>query len=80
MQALIVYAIVAVAAVYAAWLLMPAPVGRRVLAWLRRFAPAGAQPLLARMDAEDAGCGTFKGCATDAKAPRDARIIEMRRR
>ena len=80
MQALIVYAIVAVAAVYAAWLLMPASMRRRVLAWLRRFAPARAQPLLVRLDAEDTGCSSCKGCAPDTNAPGDARIIELRRR
>jgi len=80
MQALIVYAIVAVAAVYAAWLLMPAALRRRMLAWLGRIVPAGMQPLLARLDAEDTGCSSCKGCASDAKAPVDARPIELRRR
>lgn len=80
MQTLIVYAIVAVAAVYAAWLLMPASLRRRVLAWLRRTAPSGAQSLLARLDAEDAGCSTCRGCAADAKSTGTARTIELRRR
>ena len=68
-DALLAYLIVAAAAAYASWILMPGPLRRRLVVALRRVAPDGAQSLLARMDAAETGCSTCKGCAAPAEAP-----------
>jgi hypothetical protein len=81
MQAVIVAVIVSVAAAYAAWTLMPVALRRWVLAQLRRLMPAAAHALLARLNAEETGCNSCKGCATDAGAPSPAiKTIELHRR
>jgi hypothetical protein len=66
MQALIAYFIVAAAALYAAWLLMPQRARRALVAGLMVVAPS-KRAWLARFAAngEHAGCSTCKGCATD---------------
>lgn len=66
MQALIAYFIVAAAAVYAAWLLMPQRARRLLIAALTIVAPS-RRAWLARLAADSArpGCSTCKGCASD---------------
>lgn len=63
MQALIAYSIVAAAAGYAAWLLMPHALRRRIVAGLIRLAPAQSG-LLRRLEsnAQFGGCSSCKGC------------------
>ncbi len=70
MQALTVSLIVAAAAGYAAWLLMPRRMRRWLIGRLRVIAPS-RRALLARLeaDAENGGCGSCKGCAADGRAP-----------
>lgn len=82
MQALIVIVIVSMAACYAAWTLMPVALRRWLLAQLRRFTPPAAHALIARLNAEEAGCNSCKGCASDAGAPPSPSIktIELHRR
>jgi len=65
MQALIAYLIVAAAAVYAAWLLMPQRTRRSLIAALMSVAPSQRAWLGRLADGEHAGCSTCKGCATD---------------
>ena len=83
MQALTVSLIVAAAAGYAAWLLMPRRMRRWLIALLMVVAPS-RRALLARLeaDAENSGCGSCKGCAADgqAPAPRGPAKIEVHRR
>ena len=82
MQALVTYAIVAIAAAYAAWVLMPAAARRHLLGWARSRLPSGAQPLIGKLDAGEPGCSSCKACATDARAPEAAALktVELRRR
>ncbi|MGE5088136.1 MAG: hypothetical protein ACM3QY_03335 [Candidatus Levyibacteriota bacterium] len=65
MQVLLVFAIVAVAAAYAGWVLMPQGLRRWLAGRLILVAPS-RRAWLARLasNAENAGCGSCKGCAT----------------
>ncbi len=70
MQGLVVAFIVAAAAVYAAWQLMP----QRMRSWLvgRMMAVApSSRAWLTRLeaDSEAGGCRSCKGCATDRQPP-----------
>lgn len=69
MQGLIVSLIVAAAAVYAAWQLMPQGMRRWLAGRLAAVAPS-RRAWLARLEAsaEDGACGGCKGCA-DGNAP-----------
>jgi hypothetical protein len=78
-DALLAYLIVAAAAAYAAWVLMPRTLRRRLVVALRRVAPDGAQSWLAKMDAAETGCSTCKGCGTPAEAP-GLKARELKRR
>ena len=83
MQALIAYSIVAAAMFYSAWLLMPQALRRWFVARLRSAAPASQRSWIVRLEsaAEDTGCSTCKGCATDAKASSPAiKTVELHRR
>lgn len=83
MQALIAYSIVAAALVYASWLLMPQVVRRWLLAHIRNIAPASRRNWIVRLEnaAEETGCATCKGCATEGKAPSPAnKTVEFHRR
>jgi hypothetical protein len=68
-QTLIVVVLVAWAGVYAAWVLMPAPLKRAVLRWGRRHCPG----LVRRMaPAAESGCGGCGGNCGPAPVKRDA--------
>ena len=69
MQALVTYIIVAGAAGYAAWLLMPHGLRRRLIAGLTRLAPS-QRAALERLEsaAECGGCSTCKGCEVGTQA------------
>jgi hypothetical protein len=82
MQAAIVYAVVAAAFLYAAWILMPAALRRWLVATATPLAPRPVRDWLARAQASaaDAGCSSCKACASDAKAAAPGiRTIEFRR-
>ena len=70
MQGLIVSLIVAAAAGYAAWQLMPQSVRRWLIGRMMVVAPS-RRTWLARLEAkaENSGCSSCKGCATDGQAP-----------
>jgi hypothetical protein len=83
MQALIAYSIVAAALAYASWLLMPRFVRRWLLARIRNIAPVSQRSWMARLEsaAEDTGCSTCKGCATDGTAaPPAIKTVEFHHR
>jgi hypothetical protein len=83
MQVAIVYAVVAAAFVYAAWILMPGALRRWLVAAASPPAPQPLRGWLARVQASagEAGCSTCKACPTDAKsAPLEIKMIEFRRR
>jgi hypothetical protein len=81
MQNLIVYIIVALAAVYAAWLFMPQAARRWLVARLVLAAPPSQRARFARLqaDAESVGCSTCKGCETDTKADAVVKPIRLHR-
>ena len=70
MQTLVTYLIVACAAGYAAWLLMPHFLRRRIVAGLTRVAP-GRRRLFERLErnAQSGGCRSCKGCAMGTQPP-----------
>ena len=70
MQPLIVSLIVAAAAGYAAWQLMPQSMRRWLIGRLMVVAPS-RRAWLARLEAnaENGGCSSCKGCAGDDQAP-----------
>ena len=70
MQGLAVSLIVAAAAGYAAWQLMPQSMRRWLIGRLMVVAPS-RRAWLARLeaDAEDSGCSSCKGCAADGRVP-----------
>jgi hypothetical protein len=82
MQTLIAYFIVAMAALYAAWLFMPQALRRWLIARLITLAPASERARLARLqaDTESVGCSTCKGCATDAPAASPLKTVHLHRR
>ncbi|HWA12432.1 MAG TPA: hypothetical protein VHA15_05020 [Burkholderiales bacterium] len=83
MQAAIVALIVAAAFVYAAWILMPGGLRRRLAGALAPLAPSGLRAKLERVESgrEAPGCSTCKACATDETGARGAwKAIELRRR
>lgn len=83
MQALIAYLIVSAALVYAAWLLMPRALRRRLVAYLKSVVPASRQKWVARLEraSEETGCTTCKACATDEKSPSpEIKTVEFHRR
>ena len=69
MQGLIVSLIVAAAAGYAAWQLMPQSMRRWLIRPLMVIAPS-QRARLARLEAEaqNSGCSSCKGCAADGQA------------
>ena len=83
MQGLTVALIVAAAAAYAAWQLMPQSMRHWLIGRLRVVAPS-RRVWLARLEAEveNSGCSTCKGCAADGQAPASPRQakIEVHRR
>jgi hypothetical protein len=83
MQGLTVSLIVAAAAAYAAWQLMPQSMRRWLVGRLMVIAPS-RRVWLARLeaDAENSGCSSCKGCAADGQAPAPPRQakIEVHRR
>jgi len=84
MQGLAVTVIVAAAAVYAAWQLMPRRMRHWIIGRLTAIAPS-RRAWFARLeaDAESGGCGSCKGCAADAHppdSPGQARIEVHRQR
>ena len=81
MQTLIVYIIVTLAALYAAWLFMPQAARRWLVARLVLIAPPSQRARFARLqaDAESAGCSTCKGCETDTKADSSVKPIRLHR-
>ena len=70
MQGVIVFLIVAAAAGYAAWQLMPQSMRRWLIRPLMVIAPS-QRARLARLEAEaqNSGCSSCKGCAADGKGP-----------
>lgn len=83
MQALVAYSIVAAAMLYSSWLLMPQAMRRWFVARLKSAAPASQRSWIVRLEraAEDTGCSTCKGCASDEKAPAPAiKTVEFHRR
>jgi len=80
MQSLTVFLIVAVAAAYAAWLLMPQTLRRWLIGRLRVVVPSG-HAWLARLeaDAESSGCSSCKGCATVDDLGRGSRVARADR-
>lgn len=70
MQMLVVSMIVAVAAGYAGWLLMPQGMRRRLVGRLMVVAPS-RRAWLARVasNAENGGCSSCRGCAGRQRAP-----------
>ena len=70
MQGLTVSLIVAAAAAYAAWQLMPQSMRRWLIGRLMVIAPS-RRAWLAHLeaDAENSGCSSCKGCAADGQAP-----------
>jgi hypothetical protein len=83
MQAFVAYFIVAIAALYAAWLLMPQGLRRRLINRLGRIAPS-KRAWLERGSADGAGtgCSTCKGCEEESgrSAPPGEAKIEIHRR
>ncbi len=83
MQALIAYLIVAIALIYAAWLLMPQALRRWFVASLGAVVPASGQKWIARLESasEETGCTTCKACATDDKSSvPQVKTVEFHRR
>jgi hypothetical protein len=83
MQSLVVALVVAVAFAYAAWILMPGALRRRLAGALAPLAPPGVREKLERVQSgkEAPGCSTCKACATDDKPARgDWKAVELRRR
>jgi hypothetical protein len=83
MQAIVAYLIVVIAAFYAAWLLMPQGLRRRLIDRLGRIAPS-KRAWLERASADGAGtgCSTCKGCEDESgrsASPGQAKI-EIHRR
>lgn len=71
MQDLIAYVIVAAAACYAAWWLVPQSLRHWLIGRLMVVAPS-RRAWLARLEAEEAensGCSSCRGCAADGRAP-----------
>ena len=70
MQMLVVSIVVAVAAGYAGWLLMPQVLRRWLVGRLMVVAPP-RRAWLARLasNAENGGCGSCRGCAARGRAP-----------
>ena len=84
MQGLTVSLIVAAAAAYAAWQLMPQSMRHWLIGRLMVIAPS-RRAWLGRLEAkaENSGCSSCKGCAADGQAPaepRHARIEVHRQR
>ena len=81
MQTLIAFLIVALAAIYAAWLFMPQALRRWLVARLVLIAPRSQRARLARLqaDEESVGCSTCKGCETDAKPASTVKPIQLHR-
>ena len=82
MQSLLVALIVACAAAYAGWQLMPQTLRRWIVRVVARALP-GQSTRLARLEAaaEQGGCGSCKGCAADSNAkptPKQATIMVHR--
>ncbi len=80
MQALITYIIVAGAASYASWLLMPHALRRRLIAGLTRLAPS-QRAVLERLESEAArgGCSSCRGCEVGTQAPVPRTSVVIRR-
>jgi hypothetical protein len=70
MQGVFVFLIVAAAAGYAAWLFLPQVARRWLIRGLMAVVPS-RRAALARLveNAENAGCSSCKGCATDVSPP-----------
>ena len=81
MQSLIAYFIVAIAILYAGWLLMPQVMRRWLIARLITLVPASQHARFARLQsgAESVGCSTCKGCATDAPPAESVKTIQLHR-
>lgn len=62
MQALVAYVIVALAALYAAWVLMPSGLRSRLIGRIRRVAPGALHALLERLAAQQPGCASCRAC------------------
>lgn len=71
LEALVVYAVVALCAVYCVWLFMPAGIKRRMTdALLRRFPRLQASSTLQAAARDPAGCGSACGnCASAGARP-----------
>jgi hypothetical protein len=83
MQTFVVYVIVGIALLYAAWLFLPIPARRALARWLVRFAPASQRGRLASLQANagSAGCSTCQGCASDdAAIATPVKTIQLHRR
>lgn len=84
MQLAITALIVVLAAAYAAWILMPGTLRRRLAGLLAPMAPRRLRARLELVEAgaESAGCSTCKACASATKPAQGAGIhtIELRRR
>lgn len=83
MQALIAYLIVAIALLYAGWLLMPQALRRWFVAQLKSIVPGSGQKWVARLESasEETGCTTCKACATDEKSSEpQIKTVEFHRR
>jgi hypothetical protein len=76
--------IVIVAAAYAAWILMPGALRRRLAGALARMAPRRLRARLELVEAgaETPGCSSCKACASETKPARNAGVhtIELHRR
>jgi hypothetical protein len=80
MQALVAYLVVAGATTYAAWLLMPQALRRRIVAGLTRLAPSHAAFLKGlETKAECGGCSSCKGCEVGTQ-PAPSHPLEPTRR
>jgi hypothetical protein len=82
-QTAIVALIVAAAFAYAAWVLMPGALRRRLAGALAPLAPPALRAKLERVESggQAPGCSTCKGCATDEVPVRGGwKAVELRRR
>lgn len=83
MQALIAYSVVAAAATYAAWILMPQQLRRWLASRLCTVVPVARRGWMARLEkaGHESGCSTCKGCAADVTpAATQMRVVEIHRR
>lgn len=82
MQTLIVYLIVTIASIYAAWLFMPQGVRRWLIGRFIAVTPSSQRARFARLraGAESVGCNSCKGCESAAPVVASVKPIQLHRR